>query len=298
MRIVVVTGEGRHHKQLCVGLAARHDVVGILHPSHSVKKRLQRFRNRARDYGWLYAVMSAAAAGPAWFSGWDDKAEIAAEANARFAEAVDAYTSLPRGLIHRNVDVHTAGPQLLKRLRPEVVIVLGGPVYPTAFLESAQLIVNYHSGISPLYNGASTIRFAFANEHPHLCGGTLMTMNATIDGGAILAHFLPAVESGDTPASLFLKTVTGATTIFDRFLRHLTTSSHFSSVPQPRPLFYCRSVNWTICHRLLADYNVQRDIAREHKRSEEILEYWREPNDLAASVSFEGTLRRLLLGRT
>ncbi|NJO34095.1 MAG: hypothetical protein HC869_14095 [Rhodospirillales bacterium] len=99
------------------------------------------------------------------------------------------------------------------------------------------LILNFHSGISPIYNGSSTISFAFANGHPHLCGGTLMKMNAAVDGGEILAHYLPSVAAKDSPASLFMKTVGGAATLYERILDTCAAGLPLRSIPQPPPLF-------------------------------------------------------------
>ena len=105
-------------------------------------------------------------------------------------------------------DVNSAATiEHLRSLQPDVVVCLGGPIYREALIEAVPLMVNFHSGISPLYNGTSTIAFAFANGHPHLCGGTLMLMSTAVDGGDILAHYLPSIEPDDDPASLFAKTV-------------------------------------------------------------------------------------------
>jgi hypothetical protein len=217
-----------------------------------------------------------------------------AEARRRFADAVRLYDALPAGLVHRDVDVHTEGPALLERLRPDVVVVLGGPVYPKAFIEAAPLVLNFHSGISPVYNGTATIQFAFANGHPHLCGGTLMKMSSIVDGGSILGHFLPRVESGDTPASLFMKTAVGATTLYDRILRALAVGSNISSAPQAPPLFYYRGLNWTLYQSLQTRRQIGRDIGGKHARPERIVEYWREPDDSAAAATLDATLRDLL----
>jgi hypothetical protein len=238
--------------------------------------------------------MTAASAGPTWISGWNNKAEMRAEAERRFSEAVRSYDALPAGLVHRDVDVHAEGPVLLGRLHPDVVVVLGGPVYPKAFIEAAPLVLNFHSGISPIYNGTGTIRFAFANGHPHLCGGTLMKMSSIVDGGSILGHFLPEVESGDTPASLFMKTAMGATTLYDRILGSLGAGSKLSSAPQARPLFYYRSLNWTLYQSLQIRRQVKLDLGRKYARPEEVVEYWREPDDSAASATLDATIRRLL----
>lgn len=294
MRIVIVTGEQLHQEQLCVGLTSKHEVVGIIHPCEPTSSKWRRMRARARNYGWLYSAMALATAMPSQISGWNSKREMQGEAERRFGETMTAYEKLPGAIFHRNVDINVAGPHLLSKLRPDVVVVLGGPVYRAAFIEAAPLILNFHSGVSPIYNGTASINFAFANGHPHLCGGTLMTMNTIVDGGSILGHFLPQIESGDTPASLFMKTVAGATIVYDRILEHLACHATFSSVPQPSPLFYYRGLNWTLYQSLITRRHVSQDIASKHVRPEEVAEYWKESDDAEASASFDATIDRLL----
>lgn len=297
MRVVIVTGESPHHQQLCVGLCARHDVVGIVHPMASRASRFRRLRKRARDYGLAYVALSTAANGPGWLTGWAMNRELDREARTRFDSARAAYADLPESLFFRRVDVRTSGPRLLERLRPDVVVVLGGPVYPREFIQAAPLVLNFHSGLSPLYNGTATIQFAFANGHPHLCGGTLMVMNPVIDGGAILGHFLPEIVSGDTPARLFMKTVTGATQMYDDFLTHLASKEPYSSVEQTAPLFHYQGLHWTLYQTLLTRRGIATDVAGRHVRSESTIDYWRQPDGAAARRAFESTIHSLLLER-
>ena len=237
MRLVIVTGDCPHHKHLCVRLAEHHDVVGILHPivRRGVSK-LRRLRNWARNYGWPLALLSAAAAAPNVVSGWSMKEELAKAEERYYGPFVVEYEKLDSLLIHREVDVKSkAACELMRRLDPDVVVVLGGPFYPPEFIASCRLILNFHSGVSPIYNGSSTINFAFANGHPHLCGGTLMKMSAVIDGGAILAHYLPVIEADDSPVSLFMKTVGGAVTLYERFLNAYSVGSPPRCIPQTPP---------------------------------------------------------------
>jgi Formyl transferase len=296
VRVVVVTGEKLHHKQLCVGLFNRHEVVGIVHPLGTEGSRLRRLRNRARNYGLIYVALSTATNGPRWLAGWATKPELDREARERFGSIGKSYDDLPESLIHRNIDIRDSGLQLLQRLKPDVVVVLGGPVYPREFIQSAPLVLNFHSGLSPIYNGSATIQFAFANGHPHLCGGTLMSMSPVVDGGAILGHFLPEVASGDTPASLFMKTASGATKLYDDFLTHLASNGSFASVEQTPPFFYYRGLHWTLYQTLLTRRAVATDIAGKHVRNESTVEYWREPDDESAQRLFESTIHRLVLG--
>jgi folate-dependent phosphoribosylglycinamide formyltransferase PurN len=294
MRVVVVTGEKPHHKQLCVALAAKHDVVGIIHPTRPRVANRHRLRNRIQRHGLNFTALTLAAKGPGWFCGWDADAEMATAAQHFFPEAASEFNSLPATLIHRDVDVSVDGPALLRGLRPDVVVVLGGPVYPVEFIDAAPLFLNFHSGISPLYNGAASVQFAFANRHPHLCGGTLMTMSRVVDGGAVLGHFLPSVESGDTPSKLFMRTAAGATLLYGRLLDHLADGSSFVSAPQAAPLFYYRGIDWTIYHSLTTRLNVRRNVAGDHRREMEMCEYWRLATDRAAADALDSTIHRLL----
>ncbi len=92
--------------------------------------------------------MTAAANGPTWISGQDNKGDMRAEAQRRFADALRSYDSLESELIHRDVDVQTEGPFLLESLRLDVVVVLGGPVYPKKFIDAAALQIerDIHAG--------------------------------------------------------------------------------------------------------------------------------------------------------
>ena len=178
------------------------------------------------------------------------------------------------------------------------MVCLGGPIYPRSFIEACPLVLNYHSGYSPVYNGSSAIWFAFANGHPQLCGGTLMVMNTVIDGGNILAHYLPAISPTDDPFSLFYKTTVASAILYDRFLSYLQRlGPSFAKAPQCDPLFYCRSRDWTILHAMRVRRNVRQQICSRFIRDESFVEYWREPSDAAAVAAVQRTTTRLMWGQ-
>ena len=126
---------------------------------------------------------------------------------------------------------------------------LGGPIYRPPLVAAVPLMLNFHSGVSPLYNGASTVAFAYANGHLRLCGGTLMTLSRRVNGGDILAHVLPAIEPGDTPGTLFARTVAGGIEAYLRALRDLARGEQLTGAPQDGRLFYVRSSDWTLLRR-------------------------------------------------
>ena len=293
MRVVIVTGRAPHHRRFCAMLARAFDVVGVLHPAQlsSVSGRARRFLRHARANGWTLAALNLAG-----------KLAVSATRAAPVSREADAvrraYDEIPQALVHADCDV--ADPwthALLRNLEPDVTVCLGGPIYPPNFIAASPLTFNYHSGISPIYNGASSIEFAFANGHPQLCGGTLMTMSPVVDGGRILGHYLPAVEPGDSPASLFDKTVAGAPLMVARLLQRIAQGTpHLTSLSQPPPLFFTRAIQLGCYQTAMIDYHLRRDLAARHQRPERIVEYWKAADEACASALMTATLDGLVWG--
>jgi folate-dependent phosphoribosylglycinamide formyltransferase PurN len=299
MRVAIVTGRAPHHKHLCAKLSGICNVVAILHPSEHGNPRktpLGRLMRQVKSRGLFTVVMyvlgKVFARAPKSRAGARDGFHKSAD----FSESVAAYDQISRSLVHSDCNVRDpATIDLLRSVRPDVTVCLGGPVYPRAFIEASPLTLNFHSGIAPIYNGAASIHFAFANAHPHLCGGTLMVMGVEVDGGRILGHYLPEVESGDTPDSLFAKTVRGAALMYARLLEQMQIEgTHLQQVPQPPPLFYTRAIELGLYQKAMIVRYAQLDFPARHKRPEALIEYWREPTGEAALSLYRTTLDRLL----
>ena len=296
MRVVLLTGQAPHHKYLCAELSKARQLAGIIHPLARSKNAGARLLRRWRTHGLGYTALHFATRLPGAFCGWNSFAEEQRLEAALFSDSVRAYGALDPGMIHRGIDVRSpAALELMRDLKANVAVCLGGALYPKELIEAVPLMLNYHSGLSPLYNGCSSYDFAFANGHPHLCGGTLMRMNTVVDGGDILAHYLPDIDAADTPAALFMKTVRGAALLYDRFLGHLERNGvSFSAIAQPRPLFYYQGIDWTLFHTLRVRRHLEKKLAAKFSRPARTVEYWREPDGTAARRLFETTLAQLL----
>jgi methionyl-tRNA formyltransferase len=212
-----------------------------------------------------------------------------------FPEAEKDYAQIDNSIVFDNVSVNTPeGVDLIRQLDADIVVNLGGAIYREPFISACKLILNYHSGLSPIYNGSGTINFAFSNGHPYLCGGTLMTMSPVIDGGRILAHYLPEIEAGDTPASLNMKTYAGAPLLYDRFLSDFAERKTYSSIPQQKPLFYVRAADWTLYQTLRVRRHLRLRLAAKYARPAQVVEYWKQPDDQKAGDLLTKTLSELL----
>jgi methionyl-tRNA formyltransferase len=295
MKVVIITGSAPHHKYLCAEIMKVCPVAGVIHPLKPRLGAVRRFKQLIRQgktQGWTMPMLQ--------LLGKFDRPKKP-QNNPElfdFSPGIAAYNQLPRSLIYAGFDVRQPGSaDLLRSLQPDVSLFLGGPVYPRKFIEASPLSLNFHSGISPIYNGAASTKFAFANGHPHLCGGTLMVMAAEIDGGDILGHYLPAVQSGDSPDSLFEKTVRGATVMYKRLLEHLLGGKNLlQRIRQVPPLFYTRNSDFNWHHSKMIARHLRNNLAARYERDETIVEYWREPTEEAARNLYRTTLDRLLWG--
>jgi hypothetical protein len=298
VRVVVVTPEqGPHHQAFAARLALRGDVVAVLHPAPSAASggAVAKARRAIGTLGPTLGTLRILGAVRNPLSGWDWISAFDREEEAYFPDAAGAYQEHVRPLARVVDDINApASVALVRELAPDAVVCLGGPIYREALIEAVPLMLNFHSGVSPLYNGSATILFAFANGHVHLCGGTLMTMSPVVDGGDVLAHFLPAVAAEDTPATLFMKTVRGAAETADRFLTHLAERGTYARCPQPPALFDTRSADFTVYQTQRIRLHLERRTAARFTRPEELIPYFELGSDGDACGALRSTVDRLL----
>ncbi len=158
-------------------------------------------------------------------------------------------------------------------------------------------MLNFHTGISPIYNGTDSAFWPFANGHPQLTGGTLMVMNPEIDGGDILAHCLAEVEVDDTPGRLLVKTILEGIELASSFLDTRPTENRFTRLPQDPPMHFTRSADWSVHHDLVLERNVKRRICRKHVRGPIRQTYWDIADEKSARQALDRFLLRSIHGR-
>jgi folate-dependent phosphoribosylglycinamide formyltransferase PurN len=297
LKVGIVTGTHPHHKYLCTELLKKHEVQLIVHPlppPRSLRTRLLGRIQETRKKGFWHSALNYA--GNRWaVGGWNPVRAYEAAEKEFFPGADREYQRLDRSLIKTTTNINSeASIAQIREVSPDIILCLGGVVYREPFIGSFPRMFNFHAGISPIYNGASTINRAFANGHLQFCGGTLMVLSAAIDGGEILAHYLPEIREGDNPATIFMRTIIGAVKLYDRLLTDLEKGREFCVVPQGRPLFYCRSAEWTVQHNRAVKRLLDKGAAGRFSRGESYLPYWSAGSPVAARQLFHETLLNLL----
>jgi methionyl-tRNA formyltransferase len=275
MRIVIITGQLPHHKNLCARIDREFPVAAVFHPNLDTRtfpKTFKKFMKEVSQNGFIYTSLRILGKKLGWPLNSNYK-----EAESRyFAQEEEEYNKKLAAKSHCVKDINSEEViELIKENKPDVVLCLGGPVYGKKLIDCCPLMLNWHSGISPIYNGSTTVEFAFSQGQLNFVGGTLMIVNKMVDGGNILAHYFPSIEAGDTPATLFMKTVKGAAFVYLDFLRDLQYKEKFVSVQQFKSFFYFRSRDWNLLHSLSVQRLLKSGICSKMARDEDVIKYWR-----------------------
>jgi methionyl-tRNA formyltransferase len=292
---IITTKRERFHRYLCAEVARRHQVVAVLHPKPArgrSKGRIAHHRESIKKYGVIHHMMQRLAHRGV---GWNLSRDVERASERYMPEADAEYERLVSGVAHDVQDVNgEEGIGLIRRYEPDVVLCSGGPIYRAPLIEAAGLMLNYHTGVSPIYNGAGTVFWTFANRQPHMTGGTVMRMSTVVDGGDVLAHHLPAVEAGDTPGSLFMKSIMGGVRLYNEVLDHLAAGGSIRAVPQGRPFLNYYGYEWTVCQTLAIGRFVRQGLCRKLARPEIHARYWDAPDEETARRAMERTLLGLI----
>ncbi len=269
MRTVLITGESTLQKQFAASLHDVCDLVGVVHPRAAPAN----WRKRAKV---LCSAPSSAVARLPLIARWNKREELRKALGDLAPHADRLYESSCARIATHVDDINTSeASSLIEKLQPQLIICFGGPIYRDALMSACPRAINYHTGISPAYNGTSSMYFAFANGHFGLCGATLMRLSRRIDGGDILAHFLPQIEAGDNPGRLFVKCLYGGVRACASYIEHCRSSdSTENAVPQDPPMRYYRGIDWRVSHAWSIYDHLQAGRLAGYQRPEELRQYW------------------------
>jgi folate-dependent phosphoribosylglycinamide formyltransferase PurN len=105
--------------------------------------------------------------------------------------------------VHRVTSVNAPETrELLRRLDPAVVVVLGTRIIGRSTLQSISVpVINFHAGITPLYRGVHGGYWALAEGRPELAGSTIHLVDPGIDTGQVIAQETFVATSRDSFAT-------------------------------------------------------------------------------------------------
>ena len=93
----------------------------------------------------------------------------------------------------------------LKKERPDLILDHGTSIVKDHILETADLALNIHGGLSPYYRGTFCTEWALINWDPFNIGVTIHKLTRIIDGGDILAQERAIIKPSDTVNSINLQ---------------------------------------------------------------------------------------------
>ena len=169
----------------------------------------------------------------------------------------------------------------LNSTEPKYLCSLGGGIIDNSGISSSSLALNYHSGISPFYNGADSPDKVIESRNLNFFGGTLMVMTEEIDGGPILAHFLPEIDEKDNFESLYIKNILGGIFLFRDFIlfNEKENTNLRPLQKQKKSLHYYLGYDKTIFTDLVMNYFFKKKLVKKFIRNEKYLKYYEKKLD-------------------
>lgn len=286
MKLAVVTNNELHHKYFASELYSSFDVSLIIQPTGLKNEvAIQKIKNKKLTmYGWFWFLLKILSLVYNKFSGKSMSKLLKKEEKVFFEQAGKKFDEIPKEKIVSLATVNSPeAVELIKTNNIDVICFLGGDIAKNKFISAANICsLNYHSGISPFYNGNKTVFHAVKDYRPNFAGGTLMYITERIDGGSILAHYLPEINANDTAASLFMKGVKGALILYKNFLNYIKNNEFPKGVVQHRSFKYVRNIDWTYVDDIKLRVFETEKRMRVYTRDEQVIEYYDiEDNDLS-----------------
>lgn len=247
MKIALVTNTELHNKYWTAQLCKEFDVELVIIPKRNNKITRSRL-NKVIKYGVPYSILKLMSLLYAVISKNSYKnINIKNEAK-YFGDYNDVYSTQVKSKL---LEVNTVNDQaVIEEIIArdiDVICFLGGDIARSDFINAPKIAtLNYHSGVSPFYNGNKTIFHAVSDFRPNFTGGTLMYINERIDGGNVISHYLVPIEIGDTASDLFMKNIIGSVKLYVDALKQIGNGIMPIGIPQKKSIRYLRNVDWCI----------------------------------------------------
>lgn len=143
--------------------------------------------------------------------------------------------------------------ELLLKLKPDLLLSLGGPLISKKALNCVNLLsINQHAGISPNYKGNYTTFWPLFHRDVSSIGSTIHITETGADSGPILKVARTTLDCTDTPCSIFHKTVCLGTELMVDVIKKLLKGEKLPyNVQNPMIGKTYLSKNFTNFHKML-----------------------------------------------
>lgn len=228
-RVVLLTREGNTTSLIANFLSQRFDEVTTV--VEGPQSRFQLVRRRAKQIGWiqvggqlifLVPVLSVLAR--------------RRRARSRVAALLESAHVPGRPVSLHHVESVNADEtrEMLRKIEPDVVVVLGTRIISPAVLQSIDCpFVNLHAGITPRYRGTDGVYWALSEGRPDLVGATVHVVDSGIDTGPVLGRVYFTTEPEDSIATYpYLGLVRGLPVLAEQVERLLARGRNRLGPPQ------------------------------------------------------------------
>ena len=126
----------------------------------------------------------------------------------------------------------------LKKEQPDLILDYGTSIVKDHILETADLALNLHGGLSPYYRGTFCTEWALVNCDPFNIGVTIHKLVGIIDGGGILAQKRITIKPSDTVGSINLQITQLGTELIVRAIDKIESGEQLQFKKQDYSLGY------------------------------------------------------------
>lgn len=279
-KIALVTNESWHHKYWIAELHQKLDICLVIHPRKKkslVSKLVTIKRKKIFQYGMYRGFLKILSLIYNRIFSISRDMQLKNLGSETFQEFEQEYNNIPKDRFYITGTVNSeACIKKIKEHDIDFIFFLGGDIAHKEFINSPKLrTLNFHSGISPFYNGNKTNYHAYINEDFHLIGGTLMYMTEKIDGGKIISHTLPKIKSNDNATVIFYRNIRMAVKAYIDFIEHMSSSKILpSGIDQEFFHNYLRNIDWGLKEDIRLFIREKKGIPSTELRDSRILHYF------------------------
>lgn len=279
MKIAIVTNTNFRHKYFAVKLFNNSDVKLIIHPrTDKPLNVLERIKSKKLSkYGILLFIAKYTSIIYNIICSGSMLRSIKRKEKAYFSVYDKEYYKIPAQFIHKVNTVNS--PEVVKLIKKndiDIIVFLGGDIAKKDLIKSAKVCsLNYHSGLSPFYNGNKTNFHAVSDFRPNFVGGTLMYINEKIDRGRIISHYLPEIKKDDSAADLFMRNIEGAVQLYLDYFKYLESAEKLpEGVEQKKSMKNTNNRDWNLNNDLRLAYFEKSKRMKYYCRKSKIIKYY------------------------